>query len=364
MYPRIRHATLDDKSRLLEIAHQYRAELGYVHPVALSEHITKRTVLVAEWFGNVWGFVDYHARRDGWQTIYHLVVDKHMLGQGLGRQLLYAVPCPMRLKVTQSNPANAFYTGAGMQFVRTEAGKKQALNVYELRVLGIFCMGNGKADTFPRVARESGLAYGTRSSEQARVWPYMLDVDWKQFNAGKLTWADYMHLIAQYHPVQAMCVDYEHPDQRRQLYQQIRDLRNAGVLRVMVCPKFDGAVAHIPRWCVVAVSVPSSYAGFVPDGAELAGRRVHLLGGSPHAQRRWMLRLQGAGAKVVSFDGNSHEKVAQKAKLFLDGKWQQANGRAVTPDDQIQLTILSGRNILRMMNTLHEVKQLALEGIA
>lgn len=362
MYPRIRTATPDDVPRLLEIARQYRAELGYVHPVALREHIGKRTVLVAEWYGNVWGFVDYHARRDGWQTVYHLAVDKHMRGQGIGRQLLYAVPCPMRLKVTQDNPANVFYAGAGMQLASTEAGKKRPLNVYELRVLGIFCMGNGKADTYPRVARESGLAYGTRSSEQARAWPYMLDVDWKQFNAGKLTWDAYMQMVREYHPVQAMCVDYERPSQRRALYAQIRDLRNAGVLRVLVCPKFSGAVAHIPSWCIVAVSVPSTYAGYVPDGAELTGRRVHLLGGSPHAQRRWMLRLQGAGAKVVSFDGNSHEKKAQQMGWFDGAQWRVTGEQKTAPYES--LCIDSGRNILRMMNTLYEVKQLALKGIA
>src|SRR5690606_19035862 len=273
-YPRLRHATPDDVPRILELARQYRDELGYVHPVALREHIHRRTVLVAEWYGNVWGFVDYHARRDGWQTIYHLAVDKHVTGQGIGRQLLYAVPCPMRLKVTTDNTANVFYAGAGMQLVATEAGKKRELDVYELRVLGIFCMGNGAGDTYPHIARESGVAYGTRSSERARAWPYMLDIDWREQSAGKLTWQDYMQQVARYHPVQAMCADYEHPGQRRQLYQQIRDLHAAGVLRIMVCPKFPGAVAHIPHWCIVAVSVPSSYAGFIPDSDELTGRRV------------------------------------------------------------------------------------------
>lgn len=356
MYPHIRRATPFDVERILEIARQYRDELGYVHPVPLREHIAAKTVLVVEWFGNVWGFVDYHARRDGWHTIYHIAVDKHMAGQGIGRNLLYAVPTPMRLKVTQDNArANAFYRGAGMQLAATETGKKRPLNIYELRVLGVLVMGNGAGDTFPRIARASGMAYGTRHCEQPREWPYMVDIHWRDYD-----WRDYLHKLALWRPVQAMVADYESPTQRRQLYQQIRDVRAAGVLRVMVCPKFAGAVAHTPSWCIVAISVPSKYAGYVPPLHELKGRRVHLLGGSPVQQRKWQLALQGAGAIVASADGNSHEGKAQRAGWWDGTQWQVIGARQMTPELYYEMVIESGRNILKMLNANAGLAQLAL----
>jgi GNAT superfamily N-acetyltransferase len=356
MYPHIRHATAYDVERILEIARQYRSELGYVHPVALRKNITARTVLVVEWFGSVWGFVDYHARRDGWHTIYHIAVDKHMAGQGLGRNLLYAVPTPMRLKVTQDNaPANAFYLGAGMRLAATETGKARALNVYELRVLGVLVMGNGKGDTFPRIARASGWAYGTRHCEQARDWPFMVDIHWRDYE-----WQDYLHKLAQWRPVQAMVADYESPAQRRQLYRQIRDVRANNVLRVMVCPKFAGAVAHIPSWCIVAVSVPSKYAGYVPPLHELRGRRVHLLGGSPVQQCKWQVVLQGAGALVASADGNSHQRKAQQAGWWDGAQWQVIGARSMRDGEYEQLMIDSGRNIVKMLNANVDVAQLSL----
>lgn len=355
MYPHIRKATAYDVDRILEIARQYRTELGYLHPVGLRQHISAGTVNVCEWYGNIYGFVDYHTRRDGWSTIYHIATDKHVAGQGIGRNLLYSVPCPFRLKVTQENPANTFYQNAGMQLAATETGRKRALNVYELRVLGVLVMGNGKGDTFPRIARASGMAYGTRHIEQPRAWPYMVDIHWRDYD-----WSDYMQKIGAWRPVQAMVADYEHPAQRRLMYQQIRDLRAAGVLRVMVCPKFAGAVAHIPSWCIVAVSVPSKYAGYVPPLHELKGRRVHLLGGSPVQQRKWQIALQGAGAIVVSVDGNAHVGVAKSAAFWDGTRWMKKGGARIDTAGYEQLVIESGRNIVRMINQNAKLAQLSM----
>jgi hypothetical protein len=157
-----------------------------------------------------------------------------------------------------------------------------------------------------------------------------------------------------------MVADYESPAQRRQLYRQIRDVRANNVLRVMVCPKFAGAVAHIPSWCIVAVSVPSKYAGYVPPLHELRGRRVHLLGGSPVQQRKWQVVLQGAGAIVVSADGNSHEAKAQKAGWWDGTRWQVIGARSMRDGEYEQLMIDSGRNIVKMLNANVDVAQLSL----
>jgi GNAT superfamily N-acetyltransferase len=352
MYPHIRKATADDVPRILEIARQYRDELGYLHPVGLRQHISAGTVHVAEWYGNIYGFVDYHTRRDGWSTIYHIATDKAVTEQGIGRYLLYSVPCPFRLKVTQDNPANTFYQNAGMQLIDTETGRKRPLNVYQLRVM-VALVHEGK--TSPNIARQSKMAYGIRHDYIVRDWPFMLDIHWKNYD-----WQDYMQKVAACHPVQAMAADYEHASQRRTLYRQLRDLKAAGVLRVMVCPKFAGAVAHIPSWCIIAISVPSKYAGYVPPLHELAGRRVHLLGGSPVQQRKWQIAIQGAGAVVVSADGNAHERKAQRAGWWTGERWQVIGARQMTPGMYEQLVIDSGRNIVAMLNQNAGLQQLSL----
>lgn len=355
MYPRIRHATLDDVPRLLEIARQYRSELGYVHPVALREHIARRTVLVCEWFGNIYGFVDYHARRDGWQTIYHLAVDKHLQGQGIGRQLLYAVPCPMRLKVTADNPANVFYTNAGMQLVSTEAGKKRALNVYELRTM--YALVKGGVPAAPELARRSGMAYGIRGDYKAYAWPYAVDIDFEAFRLGKMTWRDYLGQVREHNPVQAMVVDYG-PAQpsRRVLYQQIRDLRALGVLRILVCPKADYAIGHTPSWCITALSVPSSYAGWLPDDFKaLKGRRIHLLGGEVRLQRELAAAAAVCGGVVISMDGSLHTKAGAFGRVFDGTRWRQTSGR-----DTNDLIVQSGAQMTRFVQTVPEQLPMAI----
>lgn len=347
MWWQIQRAKLDDIPAIKQIANQYKNELGFVNRAALIESVSRRELFVATLrpHNDVVGFVNWHARRDGWHTIYELAVHRDYVGRGIGRALLYAVPTPTRLKCTADNPANEFYEGAGMALVRTEQGRKRALNVWERRILSILVKGNNQK--IPEIARRSGMAYGTRHTETPRAWPYMVDIEWQNYD-----WLDYMHKIRRWRPVSAMCSYYEHPDQRRRLYRQIRDLRTAGVLRIMVCPKFAGAVAHIPLWCVVAVSVPSSYAGFVPEPDELTGRHIHLLGGSPHKQRDMITKHD-----VLSVDGNAHTRAAALGSWWTGTQWKSTGPGTVPYYDVCEQ---SSRNIVKTLESAATVKQLRL----
>jgi GNAT superfamily N-acetyltransferase len=329
-----------------------REQLPFVMLPSLREAVARQQLFVALYDDAIVGFVHWYARRDGINTVHEIAVHPDYQGMGIGRALFYSVPCPIRLKCKTDNAqGNAFYRGAGMFLESTEATKGgTALNVWRLNILGVFCAGNNTR--FPEVARLSGMAYGVRHDMTPRDWPYMLDIHWRAYD-----WQDYMHKVCAYRPIQEMCADYEHPAQRRTLYQQIRDLRAAGVMRIKVCPKFHGAVAHIPHWCTVALSVPSKYAGFLPDFAALSRRRIHLLGGSPvswfgkvsksrgKSETGIIAALQGAGAKIVSADGNAHTKTAQQGGYWLDGKWQ-FDSQAF---DYYDLCALSGRNIVKQL---------------
>lgn len=350
----IRLGTVDDAYLCQRMTRQFRTEFPFVTLVSLREAAQRGSLHIAMLDGEIVGFVSYRACRDGWQTIYELCVKREVHGLGIGRALLYSVPAPIRLKTTVDNTrANKFYTNAGMKLVETYQPKgtdskgnpKRPLNVYHLRILSILVQGNN--EEMPRVARESGMAYGTRHIEKPRDWPFMVDIAWRKYD-----WSDYLDKVKTWQPVQAMVADYEDPTNRDAMLKQVDDLRAAGVLRVMVCPKFIGSVAHIPSWCIVAVSVPSEYAGFVPPLSELTGRRIHLLGGSPVKQREWLTRLNAVG-RVISLDGNAHTGAAAKGVYWLNGKWQTDKEAF----NLYALAVLSGRNIVSMMSEVTQFIQ-------
>lgn len=368
---RIRKATPADAAACDRIARQFKSELGFVRRDNLTRSASKGLLHVGEIDGVVRGFVEYNTptrgANRGYSVVYHLATERGWGGYGIGRNLLYSVPTPIRLKCTVDNStANTFYAGAGMRLTATEPGKKRALNVWELRVLSILCHGGNPE--MPFIARASRMAYGVRHDCIAYGYPFMLDIDWRDYH-----WGDYLRKVKYLRPVQAMVADYEHPDQKPQMLRQIEDLRQLGVMRIKVCPKFDGAVADIPQDCIIAVSVPSRYAGFIPDHRELVGRKVHLLGGSPHqwlgqsSGRKYsatglIAALNGIGAQVLSCDGNSHQTAATYGAYWVNGHWE----RFYRPDktfvysDLRNTMIFSGRNIVQELNAVAGVVQLPL----
>jgi GNAT superfamily N-acetyltransferase len=378
---RIRRGTADDVTACDRIARQQEkaqpSSLGWV--MKQSYTAKNHTFHVGEVDGIIRGFVLFstptRGKNKSWHVVHALAVQPGWEGWGIGRNLLYSVPTPIRLKCPQTvgktprtNPANAFYRNAGMQLAGTEAGNKRALNVWELKVLPILVQGTNKL--IPNVARRSGFAYGTREVETPQDWVYQVDIDLADAEADwrRYRWGVYMRKIRQWRPFAALVVDYFEPAQKDTMLRQVQDLRDAGVLRILVCPKFDGAVQDIPSDCIVAISVPSSYSGFVPPLGELEGRRVHLLGGSPvqwfgqKSRKRnrpatgYVAKLQGAGAIVVSVDGNSHFKIAQTGNFH-------ANGRSVKDRRTLglyDLAVLSGRNIVRELNAAADSAQLPL----
>lgn len=337
---RIRRGTPADADRCQRLTRQHREWLPFVMRASLVEAAERGTLHIAEVDGVFAGFVSFRACRDGWQTVYELAVAPEFGGSGVGRNLLYSVPAPLRLRCTVDNVVgNHFYANAGMSLSHIEQGKKRQLNVWHMRVLAIHCQGNNRK--VPAWARAAGMAYGTRHDNTPRDYPFMLDINWKKYD-----WNEYAHKVAAWRPVMAMVADYERVDQRETMLQQVTDLRALGVLRVMVCPKFTGAVADIPQDCVVAVSLPSGYAGFVPDPAEHVGRRVHLLGGNPNDARNAVVRW----GNVISADYNVHERNAQNGRVFDGALWVARSPIALRTAEYEGLVSFSGANIRRMLN--------------
>lgn len=127
----IRYARPYDFPEIKRIANQYKNELGFVNTAALSESIERYELHVAMKDGDVIGFVNWHARLDGWKTVKEIAVRKDMRGKHIGHALLCAVPGNIRLKCTVDNPANSFYECEGFKLASVEAGRKRTLNVWE-----------------------------------------------------------------------------------------------------------------------------------------------------------------------------------------------------------------------------------------
>lgn len=219
-----------------------------------------------------------------------------------------------------------------------------------------YILVRGGDKTAPIIAKESGWLYGLRNDYKSYAEDvYMLDIHWTNYE-----WSSYLDKIKQVKPTVAMVADYEHPSQRRELYRQLRDLKPL-VQQVMVCPKFIGAIAHIPSWVTIAVSIPTSYAGFLPPMEELRGRKIHLLGGSPQKQADFIRKANGVGAKVISLDANYHVRKAGLGQFWQYGKWIQTRGKGWTNSE---LAIESGRNLKLYFDALLGEKQLSLFGEA
>lgn len=210
----------------------------------------------------------------------------------------------------------------------------------------------GGDKTAPAIAEASGMAYGTRNDYKAYAPVVMIDIKWKNYD-----WTRYIRRVDEYQPAMAMVADYQHPDQKELLYSQIKDLERLHIERVMVCPKFDRAIEDIPLGFIVALSVPSTYAGFLPDYAHLKGRSVHLLGGRPEKQAEILRKVIGAGANVVSVDGSYHAMKAGHGQWFDGNRWPQVRRYS---ESTVDLTIASGKNIVRYLQRAYQESQAAL----
>jgi len=111
-----------------KLLQKYSAELGF-HPTNPS--VEKGEVLIIKQKDIVVACLIFHQRKDGVTSIYDLVVDESMRGQGLAKELLRALIEAghdlIQLKCPEELPSNYFYARYGA-LVAVEPGKKRRLN--------------------------------------------------------------------------------------------------------------------------------------------------------------------------------------------------------------------------------------------
>src|SRR5712691_8782900 len=172
----------------------------------------------------------------------------------------------------------------------------------------IYCSGGNPV--LSNIAYEEGWQLGFRSDASMGSCPHpvsFIDVDYK-----KPDFARHLEVVARYHPKYATVPDLSEEQITDQdidrAIEQAEQLAPHSEI-VLIVPKLSGQIALLPQDIAIGYSVPSRYGGASYPLWELAGRRVHLLGGSPRRQIQSYLHLS-AIATVMSADGNYSHKLS------------------------------------------------------
>ena len=199
-------------------------------------------------------------------------------------------------------------------------------------------------------AHMAGWLYGARLPAKglAPLPLTMADQDWKRPNRGR-----YMAELQARRPAIATVLDWEEPGQLAEVLSWAEEAAQHVTEAVLVVPKVPGGVPLLPRriggvdvW--LAYSVPTAYGGSPVPLWELAGWPIHLLGGSPQAQRDCYRYLRLI-TDVRSADGNMAKKMATRRCCYWTrettrhGHWQPL-GHAVetgAPDECVRRSVVN-----------------------
>jgi len=121
----------EDLQNIKKLTNKLRNELGFVMNVVLSEAIKHDELYVCELNDNIIGFIHFHKRIDGWNTIHEIAVDANYQRCGIGEKLFNMISKPRKLKTTIDNiKANNFYKKQNMLNIGIEQGRKRKLNIW------------------------------------------------------------------------------------------------------------------------------------------------------------------------------------------------------------------------------------------
>jgi len=302
-----------------DLFQQHRDELGFVNRAQVREG----DLVVERRGGDVVGaLLGNHCVRKDQSTVYELAVHPNQRRQGIGRSLIkqFAAESPhdrLVAKCPVDLPANEFYRQTGWSQIRTAAGKKRALNVWEYTTDdGIDWITTGRPD-LTAIAAEYGWLRGTRLDEvdryeRAGVSPEFLDLHWESPDFRRL-----LRKTMRHRPQYVVAGDYDGEN-----YEEVH--RRAELLKpyaehVIVVPHEPGEPARVPEWAISGYSTPTQYAGTDAPIWEYrqADAPVHVLGGTPNQQTEIIAHV--GPDKVTSADINSHHRSATKYAKWWAG---------------------------------------------
>jgi hypothetical protein len=182
----------------------------------------------------------------------------------------------------------------------------------------IYCAGGNPR--LSRLAADIGWYLGVRSGKSTDGYPiHFVDIDYQHPN-----FEQHLAIVGRLQPHYATVPDLS--EKQVQAYDIDRAVRQAQQLSnycevVLLVPKLPGQIALLPERLAIGYSVPTSYGGAQYPLWELTGRRVHILGGSPHRQMEVYRYVQAIGT-ILSVDSNMAMKLATRHARYWDGgKW-------------------------------------------
>lgn len=178
----------------------------------------------------------------------------------------------------------------------------------------IYCADGNRR--FADIALRYGFAYGAQLPATVYHTPVFADQNWKNPRRRQ-----YMAALKKYRPALATVLDW---DQNATIEQVMSWAVEAAwyVPEVIIIPKIPGTITSIPEFIGKArvrlgYSVPTRYGKTEVPVQEFGNRPVHLLGGSPKAQRELTDQMN-----VKSADGN----YIQAAALRFGKAWSNEEG--------------------------------------
>ncbi len=184
----------------------------------------------------------------------------------------------------------------------------------------IYCAGDNAR--FTEIAAQAGFLIGIRSGRSAHGYAVrFVDVEYKRPNFEK-----HLRAVARHRPKYATVPDLSDTEVSAQ--DVARALKQYEQLSAccdipLIVPKLPEQVALLPQDVAVGYSIPTKYGGVSKRMKpwHFEGRRIHLLGGSPHEQIDHYQKLSLC-AEVMSADGNMAQLMAtQFAKYWDQGHW-------------------------------------------
>jgi hypothetical protein len=204
----------------------------------------------------------------------------------------------------------------------------------------IYCAGGN--EKLARIAHEEGWLLGVRSDRWHHPYPLtLIDINYKNPKFEK-----HLTRVAKERPKYATVTDLS--DQSLDPYDIERAVTQAERLKdycqfPLIIPKLAGQLDLIPKEWAIGYSVPTTYGGASFLLWEIIGRKVHLLGGSPHRQIELGFFFNVAG-QMLSADGNMAQKMAVGFLKYWDNavwvRWPTSNR-----DEYYECFRLSCRNI-------------------
>ncbi|MDY6867292.1 MAG: DUF6610 family protein, partial [Chloroflexota bacterium] len=177
-----------------------------------------------------------------------------------------------------------------------------------------YCAGGNTR--LAKIAIEEGFLYGSRSDDARNLrCNGLIDIEWNNYN-----WVNHVDTVKKHKPKYAVVPDVINANCLEKYIKMAEEIEDF-CERTILVPKVRNIISIIPKKYVIGVSVPTSYAGFLPNVIDMKDHDIHLLGGTPKQQKELWLYYKRMGCNIISSDSNSHNKASDFGSYWNGFYW-------------------------------------------